>query len=360
MRFGLFCLMSVHDNPGGVGGVIRDAERLVQMADEIGFETAWFAEHHFSNYSISVSPVMMGARFSGLTKQIRMGTGVIVLPLYHPLRVAQEIALLDQMTDGRIAIGIGSGYQPYEFIRYGQDVSRKTDIFLEYWSIVEQALLQGEVEYKGEFISVPKTVITARPRNGMPDIYLTAADPKVLKRFDKFRPVSFATAGAAGTPKLYGLYDNLCNSWKAAQMDSPMAFAPQQYIHITDSHAEALKVAEYARRVARGVVLLRDPDLEFNGSHIVSKPVPGEPSLEETTKNIICGDVHYVAERIVAEIRRLDPVHYSTFFNFGDMPIAMASKSLERFGKEVIPLVEKEVGPLDRFGRQSELADVAR
>ncbi|WP_138466002.1 LLM class flavin-dependent oxidoreductase [Poseidonocella sp. HB161398] len=356
MRFGLFCLMSVHDNPGGVGGVIRDAERLVQMADEIGFETAWFAEHHFSNYSISVSPLMMGARFSGLTKQIRMGTGVIVLPLYHPMRVAQEIALLDQMTEGRIAIGIGSGYQPYEFNRYGQDVARKTDIFLEYWCVLEQALTTGEVEFDGEFVQIPKTFLTARPRQGMPDLYLTAADPRVLKRFDRHKPVSFATAGAAGSPKLYGLYDNLCNAWKAAEMDSPMAFAPQQYIHVTDSREQALKAAEHARRVARGVVLLRDPDLELEGSHLVSRPVPGEVPLEETAQNIICGDAHHVAEQIVADVRRMDPVHYSTFFNFGDMPIEMAAGSLERFGKEVIPLVEKEVGPLDAFGTQPALA----
>lgn len=357
MRFGLFCLMSVHDNPGGVGGVIRDTERLVQMADDIGFETAWFAEHHFSNYSISVSPLMTAARFSGLTRQIRMGTAVIVLPLYHPLRVAQEIALLDQMTEGRLAIGIGSGYQPYEFIRYGREVARKTDIFLEYWSVLEQALTTGEVQFEGEFISVPETVITARPRAGMPDLFLTAADPRVLKRFDRHSPVSFATSGAAGTPKLYGLYENLCRSWQVADMKSPMAFAPQQYIHVTDSREQALKVAEHARRVARGVVLLRDTDLEFNGSHLVSKPVPGEVPLEETARNIICGDVHHVAERIVEEIRRMDPVHYSTFFNFGDMPIEWAAKSLERFGKEVIPLIEKEVGSLDRFGRQSALAE---
>lgn len=356
MRFGLFCLMSIHDNPGGVAGVIRDAERLVQMADEIGFETAWFAEHHFSNYSISVSPLMMGARFSGLTRQIKMGTGVIVLPLYHPLRVAQEIALLDQMTEGRIAIGIGSGYQPYEFLRYGQDVTQKTEVFLEYWDVLEQALTTGVVEYSGKFITVPRTVITARLRGEMPQLYLTAADPRVLKRFDKFRPVSFATAGAAGTPKLYGLYDNLCDSWRAAKMQSPMAFAPQQYIHVTDSREQALKVAEHARRVARGVVLLRETNLQFNGSHLVSREVPGEVPLEETIGNIICGDAHHVAERIVAEIHRMDPVHYSTFFNFGDMPIEWASGSLERFGKEVIPLIEKEVGPLNRFGVQSQVA----
>ncbi len=359
MRFGIFCLMSLHENPGGVSGVIKDTERLVQMADEIGFETAWFAEHHFSNYSLSVSPVMLGARFSGLTKQIKMGQGVIVLPLYHPLRVAQEIALLDQMTDGRVALGIGSGYQPFEFMRYGHEVADKTAIFLEYWEVLEQALTTGVVEFKGKYIEVPETRLTLGPSKGMPRPYLTAADPKVLARFDRHDPVSFATAGAAGTPKLYGLYDNLVDAWGKAQMSRPISFALQQYVHVTDDASSAAMIAEHARRVMRTGGMLRNSELAFEGSHLKTSALPGEPSLEDIARNIVVGDAHHVAARIVEEIRRTDPVHYSTFFNFGDLPIELASRSLGKFGAEVIPLIEKEVGPLDRFGRQSDLSVAA-
>lgn len=359
MKFGIFNLMSLHDNPGGVGGIIRDTETMVQLADDIGFDVAWFAEHHFSNYSVCVSPLLLGARLSGLTKSIRMGTGVIVLPLYHPLRVAQEIGLLDQMTGGRIAIGVGSGYQPYEFDRYGHNVADKTSIFLEYWDVVEQAITKGHVRFEGKHISIPETVITARPSR-MPELFVTASDPRVLKRLSIHDATPFATAGAAGTKRLYELADNLEKAWLAAGLGARrMPFALQQYIHVTDSASEALEAAERARKVARAVSYLRNPDLEFDGTHLRT-PVPAdEPSLETYRDNIIIGDPHHVARRVVAEIRRLNPVHYSCFFQFGDMPIARARRALERFGAEVIPLIEKEVGPLAGIGAAPELVSAA-
>lgn len=112
MRLGLFNLMSFKDNARGLQGVIQDTRQMIQLAEAIGFETAWFAEHHFTNYSISVSPLLMAAHMAGYTRRIKLGTAVIVLPLYQPMRIAQEIALVDRLTEGRLVLGVGSGYQP--------------------------------------------------------------------------------------------------------------------------------------------------------------------------------------------------------------------------------------------------------
>ncbi len=359
MKFGIFNLMSLHDNPEGVAGVIRDTEIMVRLAEDVGFDISWFAEHHFSNYSVCVSPLLLGARLSGLTKRIKMGTAVIVLPLYHPLRVAQEVGLLDQMTDGRIAIGVGSGYQPYEFTRYGRDVAEKSDIFLEYWDILEQAWMEGHVHHEGKHIAIPETVITARPSR-MPTLFTTASDPRIMQRLAVHDPIPFVTAGAAGTKKLYELHENVKKSWSAAGLDGkPMPFALQQYIHVTDSASEAIEAAERARKVARAVANLRNTALTFEGSFLKTPPLEGEPSLEVYRDNIIIGDPHHVAERMAAEIRRLNPVHYSCFFQFGDMPIARASRSLERFGHEVMPLLEAELGSLEAIGQPETLHSIA-
>src|SRR5215475_3496141 len=118
MKFGIFNLMTLRDNPGGVAGILEDTRTMIALAESIGFDIAWFAEHHFTNYSISASPILTAAQFVGYTKRIRLGLGVVVLPLYHPIRVAQEIAMLDQMSNGRLVLGIGTGYQKYEFARY--------------------------------------------------------------------------------------------------------------------------------------------------------------------------------------------------------------------------------------------------
>ncbi|HSI40900.1 MAG TPA: LLM class flavin-dependent oxidoreductase [Xanthobacteraceae bacterium] len=352
MHFGIFNLMGLRDNPGGTGGVIEDTRSMVKLAEEIGFEIAWFAEHHFTNYSVSVSPLMMAAHMAGHTSRIRLGAGVVVLPLYHPMRVAQEIALLDQMTGGRAVLGVGTGYQAYEFERYGADVAKKTETFLEYWSVVEQALTEGRVAFQGEHISVPESVITVRPvQQPLPPIYCTSPHPPILKALAKWGAVPFITAGWRGTGALFNIAEQVRGSWEKAGLDgAAMPVALQQYIHVTDSASEALEAAERARYVGRMVHGLRSNVLTLDGSFVVAAPIPDEPPIETFRDNLLIGDPHLVAQKLVAEIRRLNPQHYNCFFQFGDMPVARARRALERFGAEVLPLVEREVGPLKAIG----------
>jgi alkanesulfonate monooxygenase SsuD/methylene tetrahydromethanopterin reductase-like flavin-dependent oxidoreductase (luciferase family) len=361
MKFGLFNLMSVRDNPGGVAGVIDDTRAMIGLAEAIGFDVAWFAEHHFTNYSLSPSPLMMAAHFAAMFKTIKVGAAVVVLPLYHPMRVAQEIALVDQLSGGRLVLGVGSGYQPYEFDRLGADVSRKTDIFLEYWEVVSRALLTGETEFRGEFITLPHSVFTLRPvQKPLPPLYVTSIDPRVLKALAPLGAIPFITAGWKGSPALPAMAANVREVWgKAGLADRPMPLAIQQYVHVTDSRAEALEAAERARFVARMVAALRVSDLDLAGSHLEAPPLAGEPGLEVFRDNLIIGDAHHVAERLVAEIRAFSPVHYNGFFQFGDMPVRRALRSLERFGAEVIPLVEAEVGPLDALATPAPILEPA-
>jgi alkanesulfonate monooxygenase SsuD/methylene tetrahydromethanopterin reductase-like flavin-dependent oxidoreductase (luciferase family) len=353
MKFGLFNLMSLRDNPDGVPGVISNTRQMIGLAESIGFDIAWFAEHHFNNYSISVSPLMMCAHFAGVTKKIRLGAGVVVLPLYHPMRVAQEIGLIDQLSEGRFVLGVGTGYQIYEFERYNSPIEHKTEIFLEYWKILEQALTTGHASLDGEFIKAKETVFTVRPRQTpMPELFVTSVDPRILKQVAKYNATPFLTAGWRGTKTLVEMAGNARKAWDVAGLGHrPMPFALQQYIHVTDSKEEALEAAERARFVGRMVMALRQPKVSLEGTFLNAGPLPDEPPLETFRDNLIIGDPHYVAERIAEEIRLLNPIHYNSFFQFGDMPIKRALRSLERFGSEVLPLLERAVGPLDAIGK---------
>lgn len=355
MKFGLFNLMTYRDNPGGIPGVIADTRRMVETAEQVGFDTAWFAEHHFMNYSLSMSPLMMAAHMAGLTSRIRLGPAVVVLPLYHPLRVAQEIALLDQLSGGRAVLGVGTGYQRYEFDRYGAALDAKADVFLEYWSIVEQMLTEGRARLEGRHISIPETVSAVGTLSGrMPELYSTSVNPDILRRLSRHGGVPFITAGFRGSAALFDLAKAAGASWQKAGLDaSQMPIAVQQYVHVSDSREENLEAAERARYVGRMVSALRQPEIPLKGSFIQAPPMADEPSLETIADGLLIGDVHTVAERLVAEIRRLKPVHYSCFFQFGDMPVARAARALERFASEVLPLVEREVGPLSEVGTAS-------
>ena len=161
--FGLFSLMQQRHAARGNRSVFADLDDQVALAEDLGFETAWFAEHHFSGYSLCPSPLMAAAYFAGRTKNIRLGTGVIVLPLYDPIRVMEEIAMVDLMSDGRLIVGVGGGYQPFEFERFRLNLEDSAAMFMESLDIIEAGLTQEEFSYDGQHYKIPPTRIAAKP-----------------------------------------------------------------------------------------------------------------------------------------------------------------------------------------------------
>src|SRR5579885_1602877 len=109
MKFGAFFLLG---SPG-----LEPAQEMYRrvlgwtvLAEDLGFDSVWFAEHHFSNYGYIPNPLMMAVRAARETRRVRLGTAVLVLPFWHPLRVAEDIAMADQLTDGRLDVGVARGY----------------------------------------------------------------------------------------------------------------------------------------------------------------------------------------------------------------------------------------------------------
>jgi natural product biosynthesis luciferase-like monooxygenase protein len=128
MRFGLMQLVS------GVGGrtpaeVYGDNLELVVLADELGFDCAWVAEHHFSDYGLVPNTLQYLAAAASRTTRIRLGAAVVVTTLHNPIRVAEEIGFLDQLSGGRIEVGVGRGYQPREFEAFGRSMEDSRAIF---------------------------------------------------------------------------------------------------------------------------------------------------------------------------------------------------------------------------------------
>jgi alkanesulfonate monooxygenase SsuD/methylene tetrahydromethanopterin reductase-like flavin-dependent oxidoreductase (luciferase family) len=121
MHLGYFGLMGYRQRGKPPHEVFREHIEQVVHADRLGFDIAWFAEHHFSNYCICPSPLIMAARCAGVTKRILLGPAVVVAPLYDPARPLAEIGMVDCLSEGRLVLGVGSGYQPYEFERFGKD-----------------------------------------------------------------------------------------------------------------------------------------------------------------------------------------------------------------------------------------------
>jgi len=116
--------------------IYRDLVEDTQAAEEWGYDCAWFAEHHFSNYVLVPNSLTLIAALSRETDQIRLGTAIILLPLRNPTFVAEEIAMVDQLSDGRLNVGFGRGYQPYEFDRLGIDFEQVGSRFADELDLV--------------------------------------------------------------------------------------------------------------------------------------------------------------------------------------------------------------------------------
>ena len=110
MQLGIFSLMQQRERDKTPRQIYTESVEQVQFAEALGFDVAWFAEHHFSNYCVVPSPVTMCTYMAGKTKRIKIGPAVIVAPLYEPVRLLEDLAVCDQLSDGRLVLGFGSGY----------------------------------------------------------------------------------------------------------------------------------------------------------------------------------------------------------------------------------------------------------
>jgi len=143
--------------------IVKEQLDLMQAAEDLGFDSIWPAEHHFTEYGYCASTALMLAPIARVTKRIRLGTGVVVLPFHNPLRVAEEFALLDLMSDGRLDFGVGRGYQPIEYKGFQVDQTKSRSIFKESLDVILQAWTTGKVTYHGEHFNYDDQPVRPQP-----------------------------------------------------------------------------------------------------------------------------------------------------------------------------------------------------
>jgi len=344
MQFGLFSLMTQRDRATGARRIYDDMVEQVKLAEQIGFDIAWFAEHHFSNYSLSPSPLTLATCLAPQTSRIRLGTAVIVVPLYHPLRMLEDIAMLDVISGGRTVIGLGSGYQQYEFHKFGVDLGAARDVLLETMDVIEQYFAGPLVAYEGKHIHIPQTCFSLRPIQHRPDIYIAglANDPVTQRRIAENGYVPIVTTGWSSLEQIGAMRRAITAANPLAGGDPGRApFAMQRYVFVTDRRDEALQAAEGARYIRRIAMAMRNNVARLDGAFLREEPAPDEPPLEQIADRLLVGDAELCAEKLAREIAALQPTHISCFMAIPGMPQDRVLRSMERFGSEVMPRLDR-------------------
>lgn len=353
MDFGVFGLVNRRDADRAPRDLIAGAVEQVVRAEELGFSTAWFAEHHFSNYSLSPSPLLTVAYCAPRTRRIRLATGVLVLPLYAPARLVAEIGAADTMCGGRLVLGVGSGYQPYEFERFGVGLAESEARSLEMLDMMEAGLADGAFAHDGVHYRQPPTPINVPPlQRPLPEIWVAGSAPGLLRRAaERGWPVmgSGRLDGADSLAAARAGFERTCES--AGADPAGARFAALTAAHVCDSRAEALEFAENLRYQVRLSANLRNREETLENGMLRDRPIADEPSLERIADALMIGPAAHCAARCVDLLERVRPCHVALYFSVGRIPPERALRSMERFAREVVPAVEKAVGPLASFAR---------
>ena len=160
----------------------RALERIAIM-DESGYDGVWLAEHHFNTYSVCPSPHLMAMHVASRTKNLRIGLAVSLAVFYNPLRLAEEVAMLDVLSGGRINWGAGRGFDPTEFRAFKVPVEESADRFQEAVDIVLAAWTQEKLTYHGKFWDYDTVEVLPKPmQKPHPPTWMAATSPPAIQR----------------------------------------------------------------------------------------------------------------------------------------------------------------------------------
>src|SRR3954466_6769566 len=151
MKLGVLQFFSWPGRHGPLEEVYARALERIEIMDKVGFDAVWLAEHHFTTFSVCPSVHMLGVLAAARTRRLRIGTAVSLAALYHPLRLAEEVALLDVLTAGRVNWGAGRGFERLEFDNFGVPMNETAPRFREAVDVVLAAWTQERLTFHGDF-----------------------------------------------------------------------------------------------------------------------------------------------------------------------------------------------------------------
>jgi probable F420-dependent oxidoreductase len=215
----------------------------VLYAEELGLDSAWLEEHHGVRNHYWPSPLMCLAGAATRTSRITLGTDIIVLPFYHPVRLAEDIALLDVMSGGRFVLGVAIGYRPDEFALYSVPMEKRGAGFSEAIALIKQLWSREEVTFKGKYYQLDKARIEPRPATP-PPIWLGGWGELSLKRAATLGD-AWVPGPTAGLEKLLQAKRSYEAFLREAGKDSHAVPAPlTREVVIAESDSRAREMAE--------------------------------------------------------------------------------------------------------------------
>ncbi|HEX2226240.1 MAG TPA: LLM class flavin-dependent oxidoreductase [Candidatus Binatia bacterium] len=305
--------------------------RQCERAEAAGFDSIWLGEHH-NNPVLSPAPLIGLAAIASRTTRIRLGTGVLLLPLYHPLMVAEEGAMVDMISGGRLILGVGAGYAPEEFTAFGYALKERGGRLEESATLLRRLWTEENVTHRGKYYQLENATVAPRPVQQLsPPIWFGAWAEPAIRRAARLGDgwLIGPSADLEEIAPCAALYRAACN--EVANREGEVALF--RYVFVAKSAKEAISTAETP-------FINAFESMYFRWPHPVVKRPPGEVTIERLAANrIILGEPQACVEQIKRFNARLGPKYLVCRFSVPGISRDACDKSLELFTREVMPAI---------------------
>jgi alkanesulfonate monooxygenase SsuD/methylene tetrahydromethanopterin reductase-like flavin-dependent oxidoreductase (luciferase family) len=316
----------------------------LQYSEEMGFDYCLIAEHHFTNYGNSPAPLLQALHIAHRTRRLRIATAALVLPIWQPLRLAEEVAVLDNLSGGRFICGVGRGYQPHELARFGIPLPETRQRFNEILDVLVQAWTRDDsFTYQGQYVQVPDPVtVWPKPLQKPHPPFWVAGTSVETMELAAARDMMPITTGLLGESGVQAHFSALVHARLA--LGKPihgLELGLQSLTHVAETDAQARAQLGYARWQNRaGRALSR---LEVHDGRVATGPYQGELDDDGFMDRLYFGS----PATVTAKFRRaaqLGVTHVSNWMMFGGLEHEKIMRSIRLMGEEVIPAL-KDVHP---------------
>lgn len=357
MQVGVQQIFQSFGYPGVSDGTIISEElALAELADELGFDSVWPVEHHFTDYSFCPDNTVYLAHVAARTKRVALATGAVILPWNDPLRVAEKISLLDHLCDGRLLFGMGRGLARREYAGMRIDMNESRERFDEAARMILDALESGTIQGQGPYYPQPPTPIRPRPERSFRErIYAVAMSPDSIEsaadlgaRMVVFsqRPWSEQAEAIDGYRRRFEQTHGRCphppmvadfvycdaDAQRAAEVGRKhIAAYLQSVMQHYELASDHFKKAKGYESYGNAVELMKSIGLEHLCDMYLSVQAWGTPAQ--------------VIERLEQRRAIIGDFDLTCCFRYAGLPYAQAEASMRTFAREVLPVLRRWTGP---------------
>ena len=351
-------LAVIFQNPGKARPdleVYRQDLRLADLAEPLGFDSVWGVEHHFTDYTMCPDVLQFLAYMAGRTQRMQLGSMVVVLPWHDSLRVAEEVSMLDNLTGGRLILGLGRGAAKVEFDGFRQSMDESRGRFVESAQMLLHGLETGWCEHDGQFVKQPRVAVRPAPFKSFrgrtyaaavsPESSCIMAElgvgiliipqkpwPEVAKELEEYRALYRSVNGTDAPPPIAAGW-TFCDESEERARELAARYIGGYFQSVLAHY----RFADDHLATTRGY--------EYYGKMTEKIHTYGQDKIIDFFMNLqVWGTPEQCYEKILDIRRRTGNTHYVGIFSYAGMPEDEAERNMRLFAKRVMP----ELQHLDR------------